>query len=217
MGFTNVVHQLVVPGSNSEGDSTDVSDMFGLKTVEVSGTYSGAYIILGSHDNSLFVPVLAFDSGAGEQAFRQTTDVTCKFFKVRNRASVSSVVIAAGALQTFSNAFISFPTIPINAGVGPRETIDTWALTSSTLGFQGNFSLFCSGNFVGTISVEASLLGNTFNSIGGFTNSTADPTGSREFSPIIVPYSVRFARLRVMPGTRIFGPVRVTAGGFSED
>ncbi len=93
-GGQNQILALNVPGSDrSDGTPTDVSGLVADKTVEISGTYVGQYVILGSHDGSNYVPLLTFNSGAGVQSVRQTTCVTLKFMKVRRRAQNPSGII----------------------------------------------------------------------------------------------------------------------------
>lgn len=92
-GGLNQVVNLAVPGTDrTDGPMTDVSGLVGSKSIEISGTYDGSYVIMGSHDGLHPVPLLVFNSGAGAQSFKQTIDLVMKFMFVRRRAQNSSVV-----------------------------------------------------------------------------------------------------------------------------
>jgi len=86
-GGLNQVVSLPVPGSDQQdGEPVDVSGLVACKSIEISGTYEGTYVIMGSHDGVNFVPVTFFSSGAGAQAWKQTTRVTLRSMRVRRRA-----------------------------------------------------------------------------------------------------------------------------------
>ena len=100
-GLNQIVNLPVPNGDNQDGAAVDVSGLVGEKSVEISGTYSGNYIILGSHDGSRYVPVLAFNSGAGKQAFKQTMNVVLRFMRVRRRAqNLSDIAVNIGSRAT---------------------------------------------------------------------------------------------------------------------
>jgi hypothetical protein len=115
-----------------------------------------------------------------------------------------------------ANNFIAFATVPAGAGVGPKTSVDLWTLVPST-GLDPGFNVMCTGEFVGTITVEGSLDGAQFNPVGFFTLGSGQLVGpfepTFELAPIVVDDVVRYLRLRVMPGTTVTGPVFVTAGG----
>ena len=99
-GGLNVIASLNVPGvDNADGAPTDVSGMVAEKSVEISGGYQGAYIVLGSHDGLRYVPLLIFNSGNGTQSFKQTMKYTVRFMKVRRRAQALSgtVTVSIGS------------------------------------------------------------------------------------------------------------------------
>lgn len=101
-GLTQIL-SLDVPGvDNSEGAATDVSGLVARKTVEIGGTYDGQYVILGSHDNVKYVPVLTFNSGSGIQSVKQTMCFTLRSLKVRRRAQNvdGPVTISVGSAAT---------------------------------------------------------------------------------------------------------------------
>lgn len=86
-GLNQIVALSVPTADRSEGAAVDVSSLVARKSVEISGDYKGSYVILGSHDGLKYVPVLVFNSGAGEQSWKQTMKFTLRFMKVRRRAS----------------------------------------------------------------------------------------------------------------------------------
>ena len=64
----NTILPLNVPGGDkTDGTALDVSGLQGRQTLELAGSYTGAYSVLGSHDGSLYFPVAYFDSGASTQ------------------------------------------------------------------------------------------------------------------------------------------------------
>lgn len=99
-GGQNQILSLDVPTTDrTDGTSTDVSNLIADKTVEISGTYVGQYVILGSHDGRNYVPLLTFNSGSGVQSVRQTLNVTLKYMKVRRRAQNPSgpITVSVGS------------------------------------------------------------------------------------------------------------------------
>jgi hypothetical protein len=101
-GGLNQIVSLTVPGNDrADGPSTDVSALVGSKSVEISGTYDGSYVIMGSHDGAHPVPLLVFNSGAGAQAFKQTINLVMRFMFVRRRATnTSTVTVRIGSRAT---------------------------------------------------------------------------------------------------------------------
>lgn len=101
-GGLNTVVALTVPGvDQSDGPATDVSGLVGEKSFEISGTYQGSYVIIGSHDGTRYVPLLIFNSGSGVQSFKQTVSFIVRFVKVRRRATnLSPVGISVGSQAT---------------------------------------------------------------------------------------------------------------------
>lgn len=90
-----------VPATNGEGAALDVSGLVAKKTIYLSGVFQGEYVIIGSHDNVLYVPILsftgeeAFFGTSGPQTIRKDIELTLKSIKVR-RAANKSVNIAIG-------------------------------------------------------------------------------------------------------------------------
>lgn len=101
-GGLNTIVPLDVPtAARSEGIPTDVSGLVGDKSVEVSGTYDGLYVILGSHDGLSYVPILNFSSGVGVESFKQSMAFILRFVKVRRRSrNLSPVNISIGSRLT---------------------------------------------------------------------------------------------------------------------
>ena len=211
--MANAIIQLVVPGiDNTEGPATDVSTLDKTKSVEISGAYQGSYTVLGSQDGTLYVPLLIFDSGAGAQAFKQTTNVIVRFMRVKRNATAITSMSVAGETTT-SNQFVALAPVQPNTQTGPLPSVDLWTLVPTT-GYDFGFAALGAGDFIGTIALEGSLDGTQFSPLGAFYASPRDPNAaSPHFSPIIVTDTVRYVRLNIMPGTYVSGPVFVTIGG----
>lgn len=207
----------------SDGSAVDVSGLQAKKTIEISGSYSGSYSVLGSHDGLLYFPVATFDSGSGVQTIRRTLEVTARFMKVRREAAQSGLVtvkIAAKATvdcassgQSGANNFFTLATLRSGAK-GPQAPLDLFASVAST-GVDVS-SIACSGAFQGVISVEGSLDGTNYSPLTGFTSSQSqrglNPTQSM-FDPVVVTEICRFVRVNVLPGTIVTGPTSFTIGG----
>ena len=85
-----------VPSSNIDGPPLDVSGLTAGKTIYLSGEYIGRYVILGSHDGTLYVPVASFEGGAGPQTIRRDINATLASIKIRRSANKSVVINVAG-------------------------------------------------------------------------------------------------------------------------
>lgn len=116
-----------------------------------------------------------------------------------------------------TNNFIALATITPGASVGPLASLDLWALVPST-GIDKDFTVICVGDFSGTIVVEGSIDGVSFNPVGDFT--LGNPTiggvsqeNSFDLTPISVSDVVRYFRARVAPGCSIRSNVVLTIGG----
>jgi hypothetical protein len=90
-----------VPLSDGDGTPVNVAAYVGRKTFELTGNYSGRITVLGSHDGTLYAPLLLFDAGqSGQQQMQKTIPFVVRFIKVRRRAdsidgSVLSMTMAA--------------------------------------------------------------------------------------------------------------------------
>lgn len=231
-GGLNQISSLDVPTLNGGfGAALDVSSFASDKSIELYSDrpYSGSYVLYGSHDGTLYVPLLTFDSGSGQQQFKIDLDMVVHFLKVKKKSQSSpnvTMLVAgqaacncAGTGSTGANQFIALAAL--NAGTsGPRPSIDLWNLVPST-GIDAVFNVMCGGDFVGTVGLEGSLDGTHFapcgtdmegNAVGGFVVSAKGVGApSTELSPVLVPNVVRYLRPNV--AAVISGPVSMTLGG----
>jgi hypothetical protein len=222
-GLNTILNLPANIADKSNGAAVDVSGLQATKTVEISGTYSGTYSILASHDGNLYFPVAYFNSGSGKQTVRRTLEVAASFMKVHREAPQSGLVtvnIAARSTvacitsgQSGTNNFFTLATLPKGAS-GPQPALDMFALVTSN-GVDVT-SVACGGAFRGQISVESSLDGVNFSPIGSFLSSQSQRgsgEGTSMFDPIVVREVVRFVRANVLPGTVVTGPTSLTLGG----
>lgn len=173
----NQISPLDVPVENGQlGAPLDVSGLVADKTIELSGTYSGSYVVYGSHDGALWAPILVFDSGASSQQLRLSTSLVLQFIAVKKLATTTSDVAMSVSAKAACNCdrddsaganfFLALATIPAGAQVGPQAAIDLWALVAST-GFDPDISVICGGgSFEGLIGIEGSLDGVHFVPLG---------------------------------------------------
>lgn len=193
----NQIATLNVPTSNGEGTASDLNTMAADKTIELSGTYVGRFVILGSHDGTLYVPLAIFDSGGGAQAFKQVVKVTTRYLKVlRKTSSGGTVVISVAAETTALNNYIALATLTTGA-TGPQASIDLWTLVAST-GLEGGVSFFGRGSLGGTIVVEGSLDNTNWNPLGEFDSGLLVGGEAMGFSPIVANEIVRYVRVNVV-------------------
>ncbi len=102
-GGLNRSFTIPVPASNGEGPILDISILSESKTFFFSGDFDGEYVILGSHNDVNFVPILKIEGARGQQAgqspgpqtVRREIDLTLKSIKVRRAANrtINSAVI----------------------------------------------------------------------------------------------------------------------------
>lgn len=95
-GGLNIFDPVPVPLINGDGPVLDVSGMVARKTFYLSGTYTGRYVVMGSHDNVRYVPILQFDGGEGPQTIRRDIDYTLASIKVLRQAD-KTVTISVGS------------------------------------------------------------------------------------------------------------------------
>lgn len=98
-GGLNQFLSATVPALNGDGVALDVSGLKACKTIYLSGSFAGRYTILGTHDDSRYVPLCSFDGGEGPQTIRRDISATIKSIKVR-RAANSTVVINIAGQET---------------------------------------------------------------------------------------------------------------------
>jgi len=206
---------LTVPGSG-DGPQASIANLVGQKTVILTGTFEGQYILLAGHAANALVPVLQFDAG-GVEGIRQTLDAAYQFAAVRSRAtSVSGSVTmeVTGVTKPGENHFASLATIVVGA-FGAQPVVDTAALFPPT-GLEQGINIICEGDFEGNVIVNGSNDGVSYNPIGQFT---AAPQGrsllggavNLEFEPLVTLDKVRYVQLVV--DARVIATTRLTIGG----
>jgi len=208
---TSVV-SVAVP-TTGEGTVVDTSSLVGEKTVVLSGTFSGIYELLGSHNDSIFVPVLQFDSG-GVEGIRLTVPGSFKSMRLRSRQAVPSSDVTCTVSGTSVTGQNSFGTLAsLAAGFsGLTSAVDLSTLFPPT-GPEVGLCFACEGSFTGTIVVMGSLNGSNYCPIGSFTRSRV-PDGapaSVEFTVLTTSEKLRYVKLNVQ-GV-LTGAVTVTVGG----
>ena len=206
-----------VPLGGGEGFPTDISVIVGAKTVVLTGFFTGSYTLLASHDNVEFVPVLLFDA-SGQESIKQTLSSAYKSVRLRSNAGTAQAGLVvcniSGVAKPGENLFADLVTFSPG---GPTQSaiIDTAALFPPT-GLEQEINIFCSGGFVGVISVEGSLDGSDFNTIGTFQGSQQQRSlvglpPILEFSPLVTQDKVRY--LRITLAGYITSPAGLTIGG----
>lgn len=196
--------------SFGDGPIVDVSSLVGEKTVSVTGSFRGQYVLLGSHDKVHFIPLLAFDAGGGD-GIKLTTRGAVAWVRLRSlaldpsnvRASISGLAIPG------SNSFGAFPVLGPGA-YGPQPSIDL-----GLSDFQEGLNFISNGGVVGSVVVEGSLDNRSFTPIGSFS---AEPISASllaaaplELAPVSTSDRIRYVRLDVQ-GV-ILSPFTVTIGG----
>jgi hypothetical protein len=222
-GLNTIANLPVPPADKTDGAAVNVSGLQGVKTFEISGSYSGTYSILGSHDGNLYFPVAFFNSGGSSQTVRKTLEVVANFLKVHREAPQSGLVTVniaarattacASSTQGGLNNFFTLATLLPGAN-GPQPALDLFALVAATGMDVSNVA--CGGSFTGQISVEGSLDGVNFSPLGGFLSSQAQRgsgPGQSMFDPIVVGQVIRYIRANVLPSTVISTPTSLTMGG----
>jgi len=190
---------VVVP-SSGDGPIANIANLVGKKTVELSGTFRGKYILLGTQNGLNFVPVAIFDSN-GVEAIKQTLELALSAVRLRCEATNPSNVTmnVSGVLSVGGNQFTTIATIPAGA-TGRQPIIDLDAVFPPT-GVEQDICFLCEGSFGGALIVEGSLDGTNFNPIGsGFTGGSQLPsllgnTEPLEFSPLTTTDLIRYLRV----------------------
>lgn len=205
-----------VPPSG-DGSPVDISALVGSKTVTLSGTFKGSYVLLGSHDGVDFSPLLAFDAG-GIEGIQQILDMALASVRLRSLASSARGVSASisGLSVPGNNSFGSFA--PLSPGdSGPQASVDL-----GLVDYVEGLNFIANGGFQGSVVVEGSLDDLSFNPIGAFTAQpgAASLLGASPlaFSPLATTDLVRYVRLNVhgvilSPLTVTFGGSQATSGG----
>jgi len=212
--MTIAIVNVPVPLSG-EGASADISALTGEKTVVLSGTFEGRYVLLGSHDDINFVPVLIFDAN-GEESIKKTLPEALRSVKVRVGAiNASNVTLnVSGTSVPGENLFT--PSVTFLPGMsGPQPAIDLFAVFPPT-GLERYINGICRGRFSGSLVCEGSLDAIHFNPCGSFR---ADPQPASllggqpvlEFSPLQICAQIRYLR-PVIDGI-ILAPTTLSLGG----
>jgi hypothetical protein len=85
-----------VPAGNGDGPALDVSGLIADKAFYCAGDYNGTYTILGSLDNSSYVPIVSFTGGLGPRSVRVDKKITLRSIKVRRQADQAAIITLAG-------------------------------------------------------------------------------------------------------------------------
>lgn len=104
----NTYVPLVVPPVNTDGPLTGVANMTAKKTIYLTGTFNGDYVILGSHDNVDFVPIAKFNGNGNPQSAKRDVDATLNTVRVRRIADAGAVITIGSQLTC------ACPVGPIN-------------------------------------------------------------------------------------------------------
>ena len=197
-----------VPASGT-GPTVDISSLVGRKTVTLSGTFKGRYVLYGTHDNAHFAPLMIFDSG-GIEAIQSTFDGAVAGVRLLSSAIGSGVAANISGLSAPSdNSFTSFPPAAPGAS-GPQPAVDL-----GTSSYQEGLNFIAQGEVAGSVIVEGSQDGMNFNPIGEFASQPATNgllgKASLEFSPLATADRIRYVRLDVQG--RLSGTFNVTIGG----
>lgn len=94
-GGLNQFITLSIPAGNGEGPAVDVSGLGACKTFFFSGDFDGEYVVLGTHDDVRYVPILKIEGARGQQfgqspgpqTIRRDIKLTLKSVKVRRAAN----------------------------------------------------------------------------------------------------------------------------------
>jgi hypothetical protein len=156
---------VVVPGSG-DGPVANLSTLVGSKTVELTGRFSGRYILLGSHNGVNFTPIMEFDAG-GEESIKQTLDLAVASVLLRSEAtSPVGVTLNISGVTSGTNHFTTLGTyLPGTSGLQP--IIDLNVLFPPT-SVEQDINIICLGGFEGILVVRGSMDGIHFTPMASF-------------------------------------------------
>jgi hypothetical protein len=190
----------------------------GSKTVTLTGLFQGAYLLLASHDDATFDPVLTFDAN-GLESIKLTLADAYKSVRVRAVAGTvpgnAVTVTVAGILAPGENMFGVLATFPPGAG-GSSTVVDLYSLFPPT-GLESDINIMCAGGVTGAVVVEGSQDGSSFNPIGTFQAGSQQrsllggPPPNLEFSPLSTGDVVRY--LRITLNGQVTSGLTLTIGG----
>jgi hypothetical protein len=200
---------------SGDGPVVDVSSLIGSKTFQLSGPFKGTYILLASHDDVKFVPVLTLDAD-GQEGVAQTPPEAYKSVRLRSCATALGAVTAeiSGVVSSNVNRFGTLAVLPPGTS-GLQPIVDT-AVISPPTGLESCINVMCSGRLEGTIVVLGSIDGSSFNPVGTFQAGTQQRSllgtqPSLEFSPLPTEDKTRYVRLNVLG--RVLATTTITIGG----
>ena len=201
--------------TSGDGPIVSVADLVGEKTVELSGTFRGKYLILGTQNGAMFVPVALFDSD-GKEDLKQTLPLAMLAVKVRSLAdeAVGVAVNVSGVLSVGANKFATVASVAPGVS-GAQPVVDLFAVFAPDE-IEQDIGFMCSGGFRGVVRVLGSLDGVEFNPIGMFTadlqpSSLVSLPPMLTFSPMPTRDLVRYVKV-VVDGD-VSNTVTVTVGG----
>ena len=198
--------------SSGPGPSVDVSAMVGPKTVQLTGTFRGAYVVYGSHDGTHFAPLFQFDAG-GVEGFRRTFSGALASVLIVSlasgasgvTASISGVVTGLGGDNHFAVLSVLAP-----GARGPQPALDL-----GLVNFASDLNFIAQGGLSGDVVVEGSLDGVRWNPVGEFSvgsvGSSLLAPAPVEFGPLGTDYVVRYVRVNVLGD--VTSTMTVTVGG----
>jgi len=203
-----------VPTSGT-GSAADISALVGKKTVELSGTFNGKYVLEGRHVGNTYVPILIFDAN-GVESFKQTIEGAIQSVRLVSNATspVGVSCNVSGISSAGDNQFTTISTLTVGSS-GIQPSIDLFTLFPPT-GLELDLNVICSGSFRDEVVIEGSIDGTNFNAIGSFRvdsqpNSLLGGLQILQFSPRVFKDLIRYVRVNVN-GT-IFSTTVVTIGG----
>lgn len=198
--------------SSGPGPSVNVSAMVGPKTVQLTGTFRGAYVVYGSHDGTHFAPLFQFDAG-GVEGFRRTFSGALASVLIVSlasgasgvTASISGVVTGLGGDNHFAVLSVLAP-----GARGPQPALDL-----GLVNFVSDLNFIAQGGLSGDVVVEGSLDGVRWNPVGEFSVGSAGSSllapAPVEFGPLGTDDVVRYVRVDVLG--EVTSTLTVTVGG----
>ena len=193
------------------GAPVDVSAMVGPKTVILTGTFKGTYVVYGAHVGASLVPLFQFDSG-GVEGIRRTISGALATVAIRSMAQDAFGVTASisGESGPGDNTFASLGILAPGSS-GPQPAYDL-----GTSNYQSGLNFILAGGLVGKLVVEGSSDAVRWNPVGQFSVDSSGPgllgnSLSAELSPLTTDELVRYVRLNVLG--ILTSTVVVTVGG----
>ena len=206
---------VVVPPSG-DGPIASIADLVGAKTVTLTGLFEGAYVLLASHNDANFDPVLTFNSD-GKESVQLTLPDAYKSVRVRTIANTTGTVSlqVTGLSVPGENLFATLATFLPGSG-GQSTVFDTAAIFPPS-GLESGINVICAGGFSGTIVVEGGQDGDNFNPIGTFQAGQQQRPllggllPVLEFSPLSTGENTRYLRFTL--SGQVTSNVTLTVGG----